>query len=93
MSALALGALTLLLAMVGLFGIQSHIVARRTREIGVRMSLGASGAQIKRMVLKDGYRPVLEGLALGLFIGLSGLSPSPRTPDRDASQATLTPIA
>ena len=72
MSALALGALTLLLAMVGLFGIQSHLVARRTREIGARMSLGASAAQIKRMVLKDGYRPVLEGLALGLFIGLSG---------------------
>ena len=58
--------------MVGLFGIQSHIVARRTREIGVRMSFGASAAQIKRMVLKDGYRPVLEGLALGLFIGLAG---------------------
>ena len=58
--------------MVGLFGIQSHIVARRTREIGVRMSFGASAAQIKSMVLKDGYRPVLEGLALGLFIGLAG---------------------
>jgi len=71
-AALALGALTLLLAMVGLFGIQSHIVARRTREIGVRMALGATGAQIQRMVLKDGYRPVLEGLAIGLFIGLAG---------------------
>ena len=70
--ALALGALTLLLAMVGLFGIQSHIVAHRTREIGVRMSLGASAAQIKRMVLKDGYRPVFEGLALGLFGGMAG---------------------
>ena len=39
------------------FGIQSPIVANRTREIGVRMSFGASAAQIKRMVLKDGYRP------------------------------------
>jgi len=72
LAALALGALTLLLAMVGLFGIQSHMVAHRTREIGVRMSFGASAAQIERMVLKDGYRPVLEGLAVGLVIGLVG---------------------
>lgn len=72
MAALALGGLTLLLAMVGLFGVQSHLVARRTREIGVRMSFGASAGQIRRMVLKDGSRPVLEGLALGLFIGLAG---------------------
>ena len=71
-AALALGVLTLLLAMVGLFGIQSHIVARRTREIGVRMSLGATAAHIRRMVLTDGYRPVLEGLAMGLFIGFAG---------------------
>jgi putative ABC transport system permease protein len=72
MTALALGALTLSLAMVGLFGIQSHIVAYRTREIGVRISLGASPRQIQRMVLRDGYRPVVEGLAIGLFIGVIG---------------------
>jgi putative ABC transport system permease protein len=70
--ALALGALTLLLAMVGLFGIQSHIVSNRTREIGVRMSFGASAGQIQRMILKDGSRPVFEGLAIGLLIGLAG---------------------
>jgi ABC-type antimicrobial peptide transport system permease subunit len=66
------GGLTLLLVMVGLFGIQSHMVAHRTREIGVRMSFGASADRIRMMVLKDGYRPVLEGLATGLFIGLAG---------------------
>jgi ABC-type antimicrobial peptide transport system permease subunit len=44
-TALALGALTLVLAMVGLFGIQSHIVSNRTREIGVRMSFGASATR------------------------------------------------
>jgi len=71
-AALALGGLTLALAMVGLFGIQSHTVAHRTREIGVRISLGASPSQIQRMVLRDGYRPVVEGLALGLFIGVIG---------------------
>lgn len=70
--ALYLGGLTLLLSMVGLFGVQSHVVAQRTREIGVRMSLGASTRQIKVMVLKDGYRPVIEGLILGLWGGLAG---------------------
>jgi putative ABC transport system permease protein len=69
---LSLGALTLVLAMLGLFGIQTHMVERRTREIGVRMSLGATAAQVRSMVLKDGYKPVLQGLAIGLFIGVAG---------------------
>ncbi|HWI20001.1 MAG TPA: FtsX-like permease family protein, partial [Vicinamibacterales bacterium] len=72
MGALYLGGITLLLSMVGLFGVQSHVVAHRTREIGVRMSLGASTRQIKVMVLKDGYRPVLEGVFLGLWGGVAG---------------------
>jgi cell division protein FtsX len=72
MTAVGLGAITLLLAMAGLYGIQSHIIANRTREIGVRMSLGATAGQIKRMVLVDGYRPVLDGLIFGLSIGLVG---------------------
>jgi predicted permease len=71
-TALALGGLTLLLSMVGLFGIQSHAVLHRTREIGLRMSIGATTAQIRRMVLTDGYRPVRDGLILGLFGGLAG---------------------
>src|SRR5437763_16323636 len=72
MRAVGLGAITLLLAMAGLYGIQSHIMAHVTREIGVRMSLGATAGQIKRMVLVDGYRPVLDGLVFGLSIGLIG---------------------
>ena len=55
--------------MVGLHGVQSQGVARRTREIGVRMSFAATAAQIRGMMLKDGYRPVLQGLAIGIFIG------------------------
>jgi len=66
----ALGLLTLLMAMVGLYGIQSHIVARRTREVGVRMAIGASASQIRRMILGEGYRPVLQGLVLGLLFGV-----------------------
>ncbi len=72
MTTLALAALTLLLAMVGLFGIQSHVVSNRTREIGIRMSFGASASQIQRMVLTAGCRPVFEGLLIGLLIGLAG---------------------
>ena len=72
MGTLYLGAFTLLLSMVGLFGVQSHAVSYRTREIGVRMSVGASAPQIKVMAIKDGYRPVVEGLMLGLCGGLAG---------------------
>jgi putative ABC transport system permease protein len=72
LTAIGLGAVTLLLAMAGLYGIQSHVIANRTREIGVRMSFGATAGQIKRMVLLDGYRPVLDGLIFGLSIGLVG---------------------
>ena len=70
LSELYLGGFTLLLSIVGLFGVQSHLVAHRTREIGVRM-FGATARQIKMMVIKDGYRPVLEGLVLGLWGGLA----------------------
>jgi predicted permease len=72
MGTLYLGGFTLLLSMVGLFGVQSHVVSSRTREIGVRMSVGATARQIRLMVITDGYRPVLEGLALGLWGGLAG---------------------
>jgi ABC-type antimicrobial peptide transport system permease subunit len=72
MATLYLGGFTLLLSMVGLFGVQSHVVSHRTREIGVRMSVGATASEIKMMVMKDGYRPVVEGLILGLWGGLAG---------------------
>ena len=74
---LYLGGFTLLLSMVGLFGVQSHVVSYRTREIGVRMSVGATARQIKLMVIKDGYRPVIEGLVLGLWGGLAGRDDRP----------------
>jgi hypothetical protein len=72
LTAIGLGAITLLLAMAGLYSIQTHVIANRTREIGVRMSFGATSSQIKRMVLLDRYRPVLDGLLFGLSIGLVG---------------------
>jgi predicted permease len=65
----ALGAVTLLLAMIGLYGIQSAIVTRRTREVGVRIALGAAAHQIHRMILRDGLVPVAQGVVVGLVFG------------------------
>jgi predicted permease len=63
---LAFAVLSLLLAMVGLFGVLSFMVAQRTAEIGIRIALGAQREQIMRQMLRDGLRPALWGLGLGL---------------------------
>ena len=56
--------------MAGLFGILTHVVQRRTREIGIRLAVGAARGQILWLILRDGLRPVAKGLVLGLTIGL-----------------------
>jgi len=60
-----LGAVALMLAMVGLYGVLSYSVARRTQEMGVRLALGALPRQVMRLVIGDGIRPVVEGLVVG----------------------------
>jgi putative ABC transport system permease protein len=61
-------ALALILGAVGLYGVLSYVVAERTREIGVRMALGAESGQVLRMVVGQGARVVGLGVVIGLVI-------------------------
>ena len=60
------GVLALTLTCVGLYGLLAYSVAARTREIGIRMALGAQGRRVVAMVLTSGARLVFLGIALGL---------------------------
>ena len=58
--------LALLLACIGLYGVMSYDVARRTHEIGIRMALGATGKSVRWMVLRQSMPVVFVGIAMGL---------------------------
>ena len=62
------GGLALALSVVGLYGVKAYSVARRTREIGIRMALGAQRRAVLQMFMREGSIMVLSGLALGLLL-------------------------
>jgi predicted permease len=63
--------LALLLASIGLFGVLTSLVGQRTQEIGIRMALGAQSKDVLRMVVGEGVRLVLLGVAIGLGAGIA----------------------
>ena len=61
----------MILAIVGIYGVIAYFVSRRTRELGVRMALGAHYSRILRMVLRQGAVQLLIGLGLGVGLALT----------------------
>jgi predicted permease len=68
---LSFAGFSLLLAAVGLYGVLAFLVTQRTAEIGIRMALGARRERVLQLVLVDGLRPALLGLAIGIAASLA----------------------
>jgi len=84
-----MGMMGLVLAMVGLYGLVAYSVSRRTREFGVRMAIGARGTQVMRMVMGQGLRLALIGIALGLVMSM-GAAPVLRASLGSADTSPIT---
>ncbi|HEY6988353.1 MAG TPA: FtsX-like permease family protein, partial [Bryobacteraceae bacterium] len=68
---LVFGGIAALLAIVGIYGVAAYFVAQRTREIGIRVALGARPADVRRMVLREGALLAITGIAIGFAAALA----------------------
>jgi ABC-type antimicrobial peptide transport system permease subunit len=68
------GVMALLLGIIGIYGVISYTVSQRQREIGIRLALGAQGGDVLEMVLRQGAKMALAGVAIGIGAAL-GLTP------------------
>lgn len=66
----AFGAMALLLAVLGVYGVKSYVVSRRTREFGIRIAIGARPSALMWQVLREGGRITAIGIAIGLVLAL-----------------------
>ena len=66
-------AVALLLALVGIYAVVSYAVAQRTREIGVRLALGATAGEVRRLVMSSALRGIAPGLAMGAVLAFAGV--------------------
>lgn len=64
------GVIALVIATVGLYGVIAYLVTQRTREIGIRMAIGAHRGSVLRMIMSQGMRVVFMGLVLGIAAAL-----------------------
>ncbi len=95
------GGVALLLAGVGLYGVMSYAVSQSTRELGLRMALGAGASQLVRIVMSHGFRLTMVGIGVGAAVALALTrlmgdllyKVSPRDPESFASAFVVMAIA
>ena len=88
-----LAAMGLILAVVGLYGLMAYSVERRTREIGIRMALGADPREVVRMFMRQGIRVAVPGIGVGLVIGLTMYRAISTTPAFNFGHPGMLPFA